>query len=52
MINHIRTIVRALAATAVAGLGLALAAVGVAGTANAAVCAEQWSNGTWFYYPC
>jgi hypothetical protein len=52
MINHIRTIVRVAAGTALLASGLGLAAVGVAGTANAAVCAEQWPDGTWFYYYC
>jgi hypothetical protein len=52
MIKHIRTILHASAATAVLVSGLGLAAVGVAGTANAAVCSEQWPDGTWFYYYC
>jgi hypothetical protein len=52
MINHIRTIVRIAAGTALLASGLGLAAVGVASTANAAVCSEQWSDGTWFNYYC
>jgi hypothetical protein len=52
MINHIRTIVRTAAGTALLVSGLGLAAVGVAGTANAAVCWEQWPDGNYFYYYC
>jgi hypothetical protein len=52
MISHIRTIVCTAAGTALLVSGLGLAAVGVAGTANAAVCSEQWSDGSWFYYYC
>jgi hypothetical protein len=52
MIKHIRTLVGTAAAAAVLASGLGLAAVGVAGAANADVCAEQWSDGTWFYYYC
>ena len=50
MINHIRTIVRIAAGTALLASGLGLAAVGVAGTANADVCSEQYSDGSYFYY--
>ena len=52
MMNHIRTIVRGAAAAAVLASGLGLAAVGVAGSANAAVCEEYWSDGTVFRYYC
>jgi hypothetical protein len=52
MINHIRTIVRIAAGTALLASGLGLAAVGVASTANADVCCEQYSDGSCFYYYC
>jgi hypothetical protein len=52
VMNHIRTIVGTAAAAAVLASGLGLAAVGVAGSANAAVCWEQWSDGSYFYYYC
>lgn len=52
MINRIHTIVRMAAGTALLVSTLGLAAVGVAGTANADVCWEQWSDGTYFYYYC
>jgi hypothetical protein len=52
MINHIRTIVRTAAVTALLASGLGLAAVGVASTANADVCWEQYSDGSYFYYYC
>ena len=51
MTNHIRTIVR-IAGTAVVACGLGLATVGVAGTANADVCCELYSDGSCFYYYC
>jgi hypothetical protein len=50
MINHIRTIVPIAAGTALLAWGLGLAAVGVAGTANADVCCEPYSDGSCFYY--
>jgi hypothetical protein len=52
MIKNIRTIVHATAATAVLISGLGVAAVEAAGTANAAVCWEQWGDGSWFQYYC
>jgi hypothetical protein len=52
MIKHIRTILRIAAGTAVLASGLGLASVGVASTANASVCWEQYSDGTYFYYYC
>ena len=52
MINHIRTLVRTAAGTALSISGLALAAVGLAGTANADVCWERYSDGSYFYYYC
>jgi hypothetical protein len=52
MINRIRTIVRVAAGTALLVSTLGLGAVGVAGTANAAVCWEHWPDGTYFYYYC
>jgi hypothetical protein len=52
MINKIRTIVRIAAGGALVAAGLGLPAVGVAGTANAAVCSEQYSDGSYFYYYC
>ena len=57
--NHIRTLVRAAAGTALLASGLGLAAVGVASAANAApvhppqsVCWETYSDGSDFYYYC
>jgi hypothetical protein len=58
--NHIRTIVRTTAGTALLASGLGLAAVGVAGAANAAplidppqsVCWETYGDGSYFYYYC
>jgi hypothetical protein len=52
MINRIRTIVRIAAGSALLAWGLGLATVGVASTANAAVCVEYYSDGTPFYYYC
>jgi hypothetical protein len=52
MINQIRTIVRIAAGSALLAAGLGLPAVGVASTANAAVCSEQYSDGSYFYYYC
>ena len=52
MIKKIRSIATIAAGTAVLASGLGLAALGTATTANAAVCYEQWSDGTYFYYYC
>jgi hypothetical protein len=46
------TIVPIAAATALLAWGLGLAAVGVAGRANADVCCEPYSDGSCFYYYC
>jgi len=43
MTDRIRTIAQT-AGAAVLASGLALAALGVAGSANAAVCSDQWSE--------
>jgi hypothetical protein len=51
-INHIRAIVRPVAVTAVLFSGFGLGALGVAGTADAAVCWEQWPDGSYFSYYC
>ena len=52
MINQIRNIVRIAAGAAVLTAGLGMATVGVASTANAAVCVEYWGDGTPYYYYC
>ena len=52
MINRIRTLAVAAVGAAVLASGLGLAAVGVAGTADAAVCVEYYGDGTPFYYYC
>jgi len=52
MINRIRTILRVAAGSALLAWVLGLATVGVASTANAAVCVEQYSDGSYFYYYC
>ena len=52
MINQIRIIVRIAAAGAVLAAGLGLPAIGLASTANAAVCSERYSDGSVFYYYC
>jgi hypothetical protein len=50
--NRLRTIIRTAAATAVVASSLGLVSLGVAGTANAAVCVDYWPDGTPFYYYC
>ncbi len=57
--NRFRTIVSTAVGSALLASGLGLAAVTVAGTANAipvdppqAVCYEMWSDGTYFSYYC
>lgn len=52
MINRIRTLVVTAAAAAAMASGLALIAVGTAGSANADVCVEYYGDGTPFYYYC
>lgn len=52
MFKRIRTFVRVATGTAVVASGLGLAAFGGAGAANAAVCWEQYSDGSYFYYYC
>ena len=52
MFKNLRAIVHATAVTAVLVSGLGAAAVGIAGSANAAICSEQWSDGTWYNYYC
>ena len=52
MINRIRTVARLAVGTAVLASGFGLAAVGAASTANADVCWEQYSDGSYFYYYC
>ena len=48
MINRIRTLVVTAAGAAVVASGLGLAAPGAAGTANADVCVDYYSDGTAF----
>jgi hypothetical protein len=52
MIDRIRTLVVTTAGAAVLAAGLGAAAVVVAGTANADVCMEYYSDGSSFYYYC
>ena len=52
MMNRIRTLIVTAVGTAVLAAGLGVAAVGVAGTANADVCVEYYSDGSSFYYYC
>jgi hypothetical protein len=52
MIKRTRNIARLAAATTALAVGLGLAAFGGAGSANAAVCWEQYSDGTYFWYYC
>ncbi len=52
MFSHVRNFVRMATGTAVLASALGLAAFGSAGTANAAVCWEQYSDGSYFYYYC
>jgi hypothetical protein len=50
--NRLRSILRTAAATAVLASSFGLVSLGIAGTANADVCVEYWSDGTPFYYYC
>ncbi len=52
MMNRIRTLVITAAGAAVLAAGFGAAAVGVAGTANADVCVEYYSDGSSFSYYC
>ena len=52
MMNRIRTLIVTALGAAVLASGFGLAAVGVAGTANADVCVEYYGDGTPFYYYC
>ena len=52
MKNRIRTLVVTAASAAVLAAGFGVAAVGVAGTANADVCWNLEYDGTTYYYYC
>jgi hypothetical protein len=52
MMNRIRALSVWAASAAVLASGFGLAAVGTAGSANADVCVEYYSDGTPFYYYC
>ena len=52
MMNRIRTLVVTAAGAALLAAGFGAAALGVAGTANADVCVDYYSDGSSFYYYC
>jgi hypothetical protein len=52
MMNRIRTLIVTAAGATLLAAGFGAATLGVAGTANADVCVDYYTDGSSFYYYC